>query len=165
MHGTLTLDGLRESMRNSTRVTCMVFVIFIGASIFSLIFRGFGGEELVTEFLLDLPGGRITAFFVVMLLMFLLGFFLDFIEIVFVVVPIVAPILLQMDMDPIWLGVMIAVNLQTSFLTPTLRVRIVLPARGGAAFSCHIPNLQRSHSVRLSAAVAAGYFVGFSPNW
>ena len=107
-----------EALRQTTRVTCMVFVILIGAGIFSLVFRGFGGDELVSQTLESLPGGAAGAFFAVMLLMFILGFFLDFIEIIFVVVPIVAPVLIQLGMDPVWLGVMIAINLQTSFLTP-----------------------------------------------
>lgn len=114
----LTLENLRAVMRSTTRITSMVFMIFIGASLFSLVFRGYGGEELVQELLNDLPGGKFTAMFIVMLVMFLLGFVLDFIEITFVVVPIVAPVLLAMGIDPIWLGIMIAINLQTSFLTP-----------------------------------------------
>ena len=105
-------------MRNTTLVTSMVFLILIGASVFSLVFRGFGGDEVVQEILGNLPGGVVGAVFVVMLLMFLLGFILDFIEITFVIVPIVGPILLAMDLNPVWLGVMIALNLQTSFLTP-----------------------------------------------
>ena len=118
LNGQLTMVRLREAMENSIRINCMVFVILIGASIFSLVFRGFEGDEIVTEFILAMPGGEIAALIMVMLLIFLLGFFLDFIEIIFVVVPIVAPILLQLGYDPIWLGVMFAVNLQTSFLTP-----------------------------------------------
>jgi TRAP-type mannitol/chloroaromatic compound transport system permease large subunit len=93
-------------------------VIVIGAQLFSLVFRGFGGDEMVHEFLTGMPGGALGAMVLVMALMFVLGFFLDFIEITFVVVPIVGPVLLQLDLDPVWLGVMIAVNLQTSFLTP-----------------------------------------------
>ncbi|KPK56602.1 MAG: C4-dicarboxylate ABC transporter, partial [Thiotrichales bacterium SG8_50] len=112
------LAMLREVMRTTTQVTSMVFLIFIGAAVFSLVFRGFGGDEAVREFLTNLPGGVVGAVVLVMLVMFLLGFILDFIEITFVVVPIVAPILLAMDLDPVWLGVMIAINLQTSFLTP-----------------------------------------------
>ncbi|MCU7838218.1 MAG: TRAP transporter large permease subunit [Candidatus Thiodiazotropha sp. (ex Lucinoma annulata)] len=112
------MKTLQEVMTGTTRVTSMVFLIFIGASLFSLVFRGFGGDEVVTELLTDLPGGVIGAMLVVMLVMFLLGFILDFIEITFVVVPIVGPILLSMGLDPVWLGVMIAINLQTSFLTP-----------------------------------------------
>ena len=96
----------------------MVFLIFIGASIFSLVFRGFGGDEAVMAVLESLPGGLLGAMIAVMLLMFILGFFLDFIEIVLVVVPVVAPVLIKLGADPVWLGVMIAVNLQTSFLTP-----------------------------------------------
>jgi len=105
-------------MRHTVRVTSMVFMIFIGASIFSLVFRGYGGDDSVRDLLTNLPGGVIGAMFIVMLIMFLLGFILDFIEITFVVVPLVAPILLAMGLDPIWLGIMIAINLQTSFLTP-----------------------------------------------
>ena len=111
-------EMLREVMQSTTQITSMVFLIFIGASLFSLVFRGFGGDEFVRELLTDLPGGVVGAMIVVMLVMFLLGFILDFIEITFVVVPIVAPILLAMDLNPVWLGVMIAINLQTSFLTP-----------------------------------------------
>ncbi|MBQ0783802.1 MAG: TRAP transporter large permease subunit [Amphritea sp.] len=113
-----TLDILKDVMRTTTQVSSMVFIILVGASIFSLVFRGYGGDDLVREFLADLPGGVFGAVALVMLVIFLLGFFLDFIEITFVVVPIVAPILLAMGLDPIWLGVMIAINLQTSFLTP-----------------------------------------------
>ncbi len=114
----LNLVTLNEVMRSTTRITAMVFLIFIGASLFSLVFRGFGGDEMVKALLTGLPGGVVGAMLVVMLVIFLLGFILDFIEITFVVVPIVAPILLAMGVDPIWLGVMIAINLQTSFLTP-----------------------------------------------
>ena len=113
-----TLQRLRDVMQSTTRVTSMVFMIFIGASVFSLVFRGFGGDDAVRELLTNLPGGAFSAMLIVMLLMFLLGFVLDFIEITFVVVPIVGPILLEMGLDPIWLGIMIAINLQTSFLTP-----------------------------------------------
>ncbi|MEH6576190.1 MAG: TRAP transporter large permease subunit [Amphritea sp.] len=113
-----SLGVLKEVMRTTTQVSSMVFIILVGASIFSLVFRGYGGDDLVREFLTDLPGGIFGAVLLVMLVIFLLGFFLDFIEITFVVVPIVAPILLAMGLDPVWLGVMIALNLQTSFLTP-----------------------------------------------
>ncbi len=112
-------DGtLTEVMRSTTRISSLVFVIVIGAQLFSLVFRGFGGDDMVHEFLTGLPGGALGAMIVVMGLMFVMGFFLDFIEITFVVVPIVGPVLLQLGLDPVWLGVMIAVNLQTSFLTP-----------------------------------------------
>lgn len=113
-----TLEILQTVMRDTLRITSMVFLIFIGASLFSLVFRGFGGDDVVREILTGLPGGVISAMFIVMLVMFLLGFILDFIEITFVMVPIVAPILFTMGIDPVWLGIMFAINLQTSFLTP-----------------------------------------------
>ncbi|GIU30916.1 TRAP transporter large permease subunit [Shewanella schlegeliana] len=114
----LQLAVLKEVMISTVKVTSMVFLILIGASIFSLVFRGLGGEELIHQLFTNMPGGVIGATLLVMLVIFLLGFILDFIEITFVVVPLVAPILLAMGLDPIWLGIMIAVNLQTSFLTP-----------------------------------------------
>ena len=116
--GKLNLLRLREVAQGTTEITAMVFLVLIGAAIFSLVFRGFGGEELVEQFFADLPGGLVTATLLVMVVIFLLGFILDFIEITFVVVPIIGPVLLAMGLDPIWLGVMIAINLQTSFLTP-----------------------------------------------
>ena len=109
---------LQEIMRATLLTTSMVFFILIGASIFSLVFRGYGGDDLVAALFTDMPGGQWTAIGIVMLVIFLLGFILDFIEITYVVVPIVGPVLLSMGVDPVWLGVMIAVNLQTSFLTP-----------------------------------------------
>lgn len=109
---------LKSVMQSTMHTTSMVFVILIGAALFSLVFRGLGGDETIKALLEDLPGGKWTAIALVMLIMFALGFFLDFIEIIFVVVPIVGPILLAMDIDPVWLGVMMAINLQTSFLTP-----------------------------------------------
>jgi tripartite ATP-independent transporter DctM subunit len=114
----LNLETLQEVMRSTTRVSCMVFMILIGAALFSLVFRGFEGDELIQELLGDLDGGKYHALFIVMLAMFLLGFVLDFIEITFVIVPIVGPVLLAMGIDPVWLGILIAINLQTSFLTP-----------------------------------------------
>jgi tripartite ATP-independent transporter DctM subunit len=114
----LDLERLRDIMRATLRISSMVFLILIGASIFSLVFRGYGGDDGVRAILEALPGGMVGAVVVVMLVMFLLGFVLDFIEITFVVVPIVGPVLLAMGLDPIWLGIMIAINLQTSFLTP-----------------------------------------------
>ncbi len=116
--GQLNLTRLREVANSTTAISAMVFMILIGASLFSLVFRGFGGEALIEDVFAQLPGGVLGAFFVVMLVIFLLGFILDFIEITFVVVPIVGPVLLAMGLDPVWLGVMIALNLQTSFLTP-----------------------------------------------
>ena len=109
---------LNEVSIATLKTTAMVFFILIGASIFSLVFRGYGGDDLVHGWFTSMPGGVWGALAIVMLVIFLLGFMLDFIEITFVVVPIVGPVLLAMGIDPIWLGVLIAVNLQTSFLTP-----------------------------------------------
>jgi len=114
----LSIERLREIMRSTLRISSMVFLILIGASLFSLVFRGYGGDDGVRTILEALPGGVFAAMILVMLVMFLLGFVLDFIEITFVVVPIVGPVLLTMGLDPVWLGIMIAINLQTSFLTP-----------------------------------------------
>ncbi len=116
--GNLSLNTLKDVVYRTTRISAMVFMILIGASLFSLVFRGFGGDEMIADFLTSLPGGVVTAMVLVMLVMFLLGFVLDFIEITFVVVPIVGPVLMALGLNPIWLGVMIALNLQTSFLTP-----------------------------------------------
>ena len=116
--GVLTLSILKKVSQETTKISSMVFVILIGASMFSLVFRGFGGDTVIEEFLKNLPGGAFSAMLLVMVVLFFLGFFLDFIEIIFVVVPIVGPILIALGFDPLWLGVMIAVNLQTSFLTP-----------------------------------------------
>ncbi|UTW57076.1 TRAP transporter large permease subunit [Kordiimonas sp. SCSIO 12603] len=111
---------LNEVMLSTVRISTMIYAILIGASLFALVFRGLGGDDIIEGMLHNLPGGQFTAILLVMVLMFVLGFFLDFIEITFVVVPVVAPALLAMDgtYGPIWLGVLMAMNLQTSFLTP-----------------------------------------------
>jgi tripartite ATP-independent transporter DctM subunit len=114
----LSWARLHEVALDTARVNAMVFAILVGAALFSLVFRGYGGDDLVHSALTGMPGGKVGALLIVMLVMFLLGFVIDFIEIVFVVVPIVAPVLLAMGVSPVWLGVMMAVNLQTSFLTP-----------------------------------------------
>jgi tripartite ATP-independent transporter DctM subunit len=118
LRGQLNIVRLGEIVRSTARFSSMVFLILIGASMFSLVFRGYGGDTAIQEALTALPGGKFTALLVVMAVLFLMGFVLDFIEIIFIVVPIVGPVLLAMDVDPVWLGIMIAVNLQTSFLTP-----------------------------------------------
>jgi len=118
IYRSLTIARLREVCLATMQTTAMVFFILIGASLFSLVFRGFGGDDLVHAAFMNLPGGTWAALGLVMLVVFLLGFMLDFIEITFVVVPIVGPVLLAMGIDPIWLGVLLAANLQTSFLTP-----------------------------------------------
>jgi tripartite ATP-independent transporter DctM subunit len=119
--GLLVLRRMRQllpALKSATHITSMVFLILIGASLFSLVFRGFGGDDMVKEILHAMPGGRWGALFMTMLVMFVLGFFLDFIEIVFVVVPLVAPPLIMLGFDPVWLAILMALNLQTSFLTP-----------------------------------------------
>ena len=114
----LNREVLGEVCRSTLKTTAMVFFILIGASVFSLVFRGLGGDDLVHELFADFPGGQLAAVVVVMAAIFLLGFVLDFIEITFVVIPVVGPALLALGVDPVWLGVLVAVNLQTSFLTP-----------------------------------------------
>jgi tripartite ATP-independent transporter DctM subunit len=114
----LTLTILRETVIATATITSMVFVVLLGASVFSVVFRLMGGDNLVHEFLSTLPGGTLTAVAMVMVIMFFLGFILDTFEIIFIVIPITAPVLLMMDVDPVWLGVIVGVNLQTSFLTP-----------------------------------------------
>lgn len=114
----LSLQDLKSGLIATTETTAMVFFILIGASLFSLVFRGYGGDEAVAHLFDQMPGGVTGAMVITMIVIFLLGFILDFIEITFVVVPIVGPILMALGVDPIWLGIMIAINLQTSFLTP-----------------------------------------------
>ncbi len=114
----ISFSIFKDVAESTARVTAMVYLILVGAAIFSLVFRGFGGDIIVEDFFADLPGGVVMATVIVMLVVFLLGFILDFIEITYMVVPIVGPVLLAMGLDPVWLGVMLAVNLQTSFLTP-----------------------------------------------
>ena len=114
----LNRKNLTEAVETTTEITAMVFMILLGSSIFSLVFRGFGGDDLITGIFTELPGGAFGAVLLVMVIIFLLGFILDFIQITLVVVPIVGPALLMLGVDPIWLGIMIAINHQTSFLTP-----------------------------------------------
>jgi TRAP-type mannitol/chloroaromatic compound transport system permease large subunit len=109
---------LGSALTSGAQITSMVFLILIGASLFALVFRAYGGEHYVEALLTSIPGGLWGALAITMLVMFILGFFLDFIEIVFVVVPIVAPPLIILGADPIWLAILMALNLQTSFLTP-----------------------------------------------
>ncbi|WP_078083351.1 TRAP transporter large permease [Microbulbifer mangrovi] len=158
--GALNWARAGEVGQSTLQVTAMVFAILIGASLFSLVFRGFGGEEVVTHLFESLPGGVVGATLLVMLVIFLLGFILDFIEITFVVVPIVGPVLLAMGLDPIWLGVMIALNLQTSFLTPPFGfalfyLRGVAPAEvaTGAIYSGVVPFIAIQLLVMLLLAV------------
>jgi len=118
LSGRLNRQLMREIGTETVLITAMIFMVLVGAALFSLVFKGFGGDELVRDFLHQLPGGKYAALLLVMAVMFLLGFILDFIEITYVVLPIVGPVLLAMGFDPVWLGVLMALNLQTSFLTP-----------------------------------------------
>lgn len=118
INGKLSLDFIKETSQKTAIVSTMIFTILIGASIFSLIFRGVGGDDLIDLVFGSLPGGPYTALIFVLIFVFLLGFILDFIEICYVIVPLVAPPLLMMGLDPVWLAILLAINLQTSFLTP-----------------------------------------------
>ena len=134
LRGKLGLSILRQAVISTATITSMVFIILFGAAVFSIVFRMMGGDNLVHEFLSAMPGGAIGATIIVMFIMFLLGFILDTFEIIFIVIPITAPVLLALGVDPIWLGVMVGVNLQTSFLTPPFGfalfyLRGVAPAR------------------------------------
>ena len=114
----LNLKNLISAALSTAKMSSFVFVILIGASMFSLVFRGFGGDEMISNFLTNLPGGEYGPLIMVMVTIFLLGFFLDYIEIIFVVIPLVGPGLIANGADPLWLGILISLNLQTSFLTP-----------------------------------------------
>ena len=160
--GQLDIACMREVVHRTARVSSMVFLILIGASVFSLVFRGYHGDELVRSLLTEIPGGVFGAMFVVMLLMFLLGFVLDFIEITFVVVPIVGPVLLAMGLDPVWLGVMIAINLQTSFLTPPFGFALFY-LRGVAPASVRTGDIYRGVAPFVAIQVLAIIILAFWP--
>jgi tripartite ATP-independent transporter DctM subunit len=117
-HRRLTLENLQQALQQTTRLTSMVFLILIGATAFGLVFRGMGGDNLILDFFNSLPGGKWTFLILSMMMIFVLGFFLDFIEICFIVVPIIAPVAIHLGIDPLWFALLIAINLQTSFLTP-----------------------------------------------
>ena len=118
LHGRFNIRIVREVMEMTTKLTCMVFIILVGATTLGLVFRGLGGDELVRELIAALPFGKWGVLFIVMSIIFIAGFFLDFIEITFIHVPVLAPIMVSMGVDDLWLAILIAVNLQTSFLTP-----------------------------------------------
>ncbi len=118
INGKINFQFIKETSEKTAIVSTMIFTILIGASIFSLIFRGVGGDELIDLIFSSLPGGPLTALIFVLIVIFLLGFILDFIEICYVIVPLIAPPLLMMGFDPVWLAILFAINLQTSFLTP-----------------------------------------------
>ncbi len=118
VNGKLSLKLLHEVAKGTIRMTCMVFIIIMGATCFALVFRGLGGDDLLREFIdsLHLQGWQLVT--MVMIFIFILGFFLDFIEITYIHIPIIAPIVIDYGYDPLWFGIMFAVNLQTSFMTP-----------------------------------------------
>ena len=118
VNGKINLNFLKETSEKTAVISTMIFTILIGASIFSLIFRGVGGDELINLIFSSIPGGSYTALIFVLFVIFILGFILDFIEICYVIVPLIAPPLLMMGFDPVWLAILFAINLQTSFLTP-----------------------------------------------
>ena len=134
----------------------------IGASMFSLVFRGFGGDEMIEHFLGTLPGGLYAALILVMIVIFLLGFFLDYIEIIFVIVPLVGPILIANGAAPLWLGILISLNLQTSFLTPPFGFSLFF-LRGVAPSSIKTRNMYRGVIPFIGIQVLAILIVGFYP--
>lgn len=142
LKGRFNLANMKEAVRSAALINTQIFFIFIGASFFALVFRGYDGDQLVEQFLLNLPGERFVAILAVMFVIFLLGFFLDFIEITVILVPTVAPVLINLGVDPLWLGVMIALNLQTSFLTPPFGFALFY-LRGVAPPSITAPQIYR----------------------
>ncbi len=114
----LTFKSVYEAAITTAKMSSFVFIILLGASMFSLVFRGFQGDEMISNFLTSIPGDEYGALLIVMITIFLLGFFLDYIEIIFVIIPLVGPGLIANGADPLWLGILISLNLQTSFLTP-----------------------------------------------
>ena len=116
----LSFNVFKEVVQDTAKTTSMVFIILVGAALFSLVFRGYGGDEIVAHFLTNIEGGVVVSIIITMTAIFILGFFLEVFEIIYVVVPIIGPAILMMGVDPLWFGIMIAINLQTSFLTPPL---------------------------------------------
>ena len=161
--GELTFQNLKETSLGTVKLSSFVFVILIGASMFSLVFRGFGGDEMIEHFLSNLPGGLYGALFVVMIAIFLLGFFLDYIEIIFVIVPLVGPILIAYGADPLWLGILISLNLQTSFLTPPFGFSLFF-LRGVAPKEIQTKNIYRGVIPYIGLQVLAIFIVGFFPS-
>ncbi len=160
--GELNFKNIKETALGTVKLSSFVFVILIGASMFSLVFRGFGGDEMIEHFLGTLPGGLYAALILVMIVIFLLGFFLDYIEIIFVIVPLVGPILIANGADPLWLGILISLNLQTSFLTPPFGFSLFF-LRGVAPSSIKTRNMYRGVIPFIGIQVLAILIVGFYP--
>ena len=161
--GELTFQNIRDTALGTVKLSSFVFVILIGASMFSLVFRGFGGDEMIEHFLGSLPGGMYTGLLIVMVAIFLLGFFLDYIEIIFVIVPLVGPILIANGADPLWLGILISLNLQTSFLTPPFGFSLFF-LRGVAPKEIQTKNIYKGVVPFIGIQVLAIMVVGFFPS-
>ena len=162
LKGELNFKNVKETALGTVKLSSFVFVILIGASMFSLVFRGFGGDEMIEHFLGSLPGGLYAALILVMIVIFLLGFFLDYIEIIFVIVPLVGPILIANGAYPLWLGFLISLNLQTSFLTPPFGFSLFF-LRGVAPSSIKTKNMYRGVIPFIGIQVLAILIVGFYP--
>ena len=162
LKGELSFKNVKETALGTVKLSSFVFVILIGASMFSLVFRGFGGDEMIEHFLGNLPGGLYAALILVMIVIFLLGFFLDYIEIIFVIVPLVGPILIANGADPLWLGILISLNLQTSFLTPPFGFSLFF-LRGVAPNSIQTKNMHKGVIPFIGIQVLAIFIVGFYP--
>ena len=162
LKGELNFKNLKETSIGTVKLSSFVFVILIGASMFSLVFRGFGGDEMIEHFLGNLPGGLYAALILVMIVIFLLGFFLDYIEIIFVIVPLVGPILIANGADPLWLGILISLNLQTSFLTPPFGFSLFF-LRGVAPDSIQTRNMYKGVIPFIGIQIVAILIVGFYP--
>ena len=161
--GELTFQNLKEVSLNTVKLSSFVFVILIGASMFSLVFRGFNGDAMIEHFLGSLPGGLFTALLIVMVAIFILGFFLDYIEIIFVIVPLVGPILIANGADPLWLGILISLNLQTSFLTPPFGFSLFF-LRGVAPKEIQTRNIYRGVMPYIGIQVIAIIIVAMFPS-
>src|SRR5210317_2104828 len=161
--GELTFQNIKEVSLNTVKLSSFVFVILIGASMFSLVFRGFNGDAMIEHFLGSLPGGLFTALLIVMVAIFILGFFLDYIEIIFVIVPLVGPILIANGADPLWLGILISLNLHTSFLTPPFGFSLFF-LRGVAPKEIQTRNIYRGVIPYIGIQVLAIFIVGFFPS-
>ncbi len=161
--GELTFQNIKDVSLNTVKLSSFVFVILIGASMFSLVFRGFNGDAMIEHFLGSLPGGLFTALLIVMVAIFILGFFLDYIEIIFVIVPLVGPILIANGADPLWLGILISLNLQTSFLTPPFGFSLFF-LRGVAPKEIQTKNIYRGVIPFIGIQVLAIIIVALFPS-
>ncbi len=155
-------ERLAPALKSASHITAMVFLILIGASLFALVFRGFGGDDLVSGFLRATPGGLWGALALTMAVMFVLGFFLDFIEIIYVVVPLVAPPLILLGADPVWLAILMALNLQTSFLTPPFGFALFY-LRGAAPASLNTLDIWRGAIPFIGIQIALILLVAAAP--